>query len=93
MGIKIQAGKKFCIFDVNDDAMDLKTRKLNLIEYLLHVTDEAFFDKIESFIKSGSNNDPFTEEEIIMRAQKANEDYAAGRVLTTEELEEEMKNW
>ncbi|MEL1245576.1 hypothetical protein AAEO56_14975 [Flavobacterium sp. DGU11] len=74
--------------------MDLKSRKLNLIEYLLHVTDESIFNKIESFIKSDvDTEDPFNQEEMIARAQKANEDYEAGRVLTTEELEEEMKSW
>ncbi len=73
--------------------MDLKTRKLDLIEYLLHITDEQVFDKIESLIRSGNDQDPFTQEEMISRAKKANEDHAAGRVLTTDELEEEMKNW
>lgn len=77
--------------------MDLQTRKLNLIEYLLHITDEKLFAKIEKAanlgVNTGDNKDPFTQEEMIARAQKANEDYAAGRVLTTEQLEEEMKNW
>jgi len=74
--------------------MDLQTRKLDLIEYLLHLTDEKLFDKIESVIKSGNDiKDPFTEEEMIARAEKAEKDYVAGRFLTTEELEEEMKNW
>lgn len=72
--------------------MDLQARKLNLIEYLLHITDEKVFDKIESLIKGNEPQDPFTQEEMIARAQKANEDFEAGRVLTTEELEEEMKN-
>ncbi|KOS08328.1 hypothetical protein AM493_11860 [Flavobacterium akiainvivens] len=74
--------------------MDLKTRKLGLIEYLLHITDEKVFDKIEALIKSDyTAEDPFTQEEMIARALKAEEDYNAGRYLTTEELEEEMKNW
>lgn len=74
--------------------MDLQPRKLNLIEYLVHLTDEKVFDKIEYLIRSGNiSQDPFTQEEMIARAQKANEDYDAGRVLTMEELEEEMKNW
>jgi hypothetical protein len=38
-----------------------------------------------------THKDSFAEEEIIERANKANEDYAAGRVLTIEELEEGMK--
>ena len=74
--------------------MDLQTRKLDLIEYLLHLTDEKLFDKIESVIKSENNiNNPFTEEEMMARAEKANEDYAAGRTMTLEQLEAEVKNW
>ena len=77
--------------------MDLQTRKLNLIEYLLHITDEKLFSKIEKAANLGANDgdnkDPFTQEEMIARAQKANEDYEAGRYLTTEELIEEMKKW
>jgi len=74
--------------------MDLKTRKLNLIEYLLHITDEKLFDKIELVIKTDKNiGDPFTEEEMIARAQKANEDYASGRTMNIDQLEAEVKNW
>lgn len=74
--------------------MDLKTRKLGLIEYLIHLTDEKIFDKIESLIKSEEKYEyPFTRDEMVARAEEANADYAAGRILTTEELEEEMKNW
>lgn len=40
-----------------------------------------------------THKDPFTEEEMIERALKAEEDYAAGRLMTMEELEEEIKNW
>lgn len=40
-----------------------------------------------------SRKDLFTEEEMIARALKAEEDYKAGRFLSLEELEEEMKNW
>jgi hypothetical protein len=30
--------------------MDLQTRKLNLITYLLQMKDEVFFDKLENYI-------------------------------------------
>ena len=75
--------------------MNLEARKLNLIEYLLHITDEKIFDTIESSIKFkiGNSGNPFTEEEMIARAEKANEDYAAGRTMTLEQLEAEVKNW
>ena len=76
--------------------MDLQTRKLNLIEYLLQVTDEKLFAKIEKAVKSGvvSNyGNPFTDEEMTARAKRASEDYAAGRYMTIDELREEVKKW
>ena len=79
--------------------MDLQARKLNLIEYLINLKDEKLFDKIEAIanrnaLKTGQYvQDPFNQKEMIARAMKANEDYEEGRVLTTDELEEEMKNW
>ena len=79
--------------------MDLQARKLNLIEYLINLKDEKLFDKIEAIAKDNKLktelyvDDPFTQEEMIARAVKANEDYIEGRVLTTEELEAEIKNW
>jgi hypothetical protein len=36
---------------------------------------------------------PFTDEEMLERARKANADYEAGRYLTIEELIEEVKKW
>ena len=35
----------------------------------------------------------FTEEEMIRRAELADDDYENGRVMTIEELEEELKKW
>lgn len=74
--------------------MDMKARKLNLIECLLHLTDEKLLDKIEALIKTGHNaKNPFTQDEMIARAEEANEDYKAGRTMTSAQLDDEMKNW
>lgn len=76
--------------------MDLQTRKLNLIEYLLQVTDEKLFAKIEKAAKSGmseKHGNPFTDKEMTARAKKASEDYEAGRYMTIDELREEVKKW
>ncbi|MCD4773827.1 MAG: hypothetical protein K8R41_10645 [Bacteroidales bacterium] len=78
--------------------MDLQTRKLNLIEYLIRLQDENIFKIIEDTInKSVSNTDqalkPFTQDELIERAIKSNADYLAGNFKTQEQLEIEAKKW
>ncbi|WP_262711230.1 hypothetical protein [Flavobacterium zepuense] len=39
------------------------------------------------------DKDPFTNEELIERAKKSEEDYAAGRIMTIDELEAELEKW
>lgn len=77
--------------------MDLQTRKLNVIEYLIGIDDEKIFSKIEATIFSTAEKNtsikPFTQEELLVRAKLANEDYSAGRVTTQEELETESEKW
>ena len=78
--------------------MDLQTRKLNLIEYLVGIKDEKVFSNIEKIINSFANDSsqiskPFTREELIERAKKSNGDYLAGNVKSQEKLEAESKNW
>lgn len=77
--------------------MDLKSRKLNIIEYLINLQDERLFSKIEALIqdKSSDNRDlePFTKKQIVERTRKSNNDYEAGRVITQEELENQSENW
>lgn len=77
--------------------MDLQTRKLNVIEYLIGLDDEKVFSKIEAAIfknkKVAKKLHPFTQQEIITRAQQSNSDYLMGKIVTQEELEAESKNW
>ena len=77
--------------------MDLKTRKLNVIESLIKLKDEKLFSKIEALIQkeaSDSNeNKPFTQEQLLERANKSNDDYLAGRVTSQEELESQSEKW
>ena len=78
--------------------MDLQTRKLNLIEYLIGLTDEnifGIFEKIVNESKAGETkaNKPFTQQELIERAKKSNDDYLAGNFKDQEQLEKESKNW
>ena len=78
--------------------MDLQTRKLNIIEYLIGLRDEKIFSLIEDLIrKSRSGQDidyrPLTQEELIERAKESNKDYISGNITDQEELEKESKSW
>ncbi|MDP2722025.1 MAG: hypothetical protein Q8O72_04650 [Bacteroidales bacterium] len=78
--------------------MDLQTRKLNLIEYLIGLQDEKIFQRIEDSINKTlqTTNQPlrqFTQQELTDRALKSNEDYQLGKFLDQEKLEKESSNW
>ncbi len=79
--------------------MDIQVRKFNLIEYLIGLKDEAILSKIESAIFDEKNKiaekdfEPFSQEELLARAKKSNDDYIAGRYKTQEQLEKESANW
>ena len=78
--------------------MDLQTRKLNAIGYLINLQDENIFTKIESTIESiKSQKDikvkPFTKKQLVDRAKRSNQDYLSGKFETQEQLELESENW
>jgi len=77
--------------------MDLQTRKLNAIGYLINIQDEKVFSKIESAIIDSQKRDkkslkPFTKKQLIDRAKQSDNDYRAGRVKTQKQLEIESEN-
>ncbi|MBI9039739.1 MAG: hypothetical protein JEY97_16555 [Bacteroidales bacterium] len=78
--------------------MDLQTRKLNAIEFLIKLKDDKLFNKLESIIIESQNENkqelkPLTQKQLINRAKQANEDYLAGNFKTQEQLEIESENW
>lgn len=78
--------------------MDLQTRKLNAIGYLINLQDEKVFTKIEATIDSIRNQKdaglrPFTKKQLIDRANQSNQDYLSGRFKSQEQLELESENW
>lgn len=78
--------------------MDLQTRKLNAIEYLIHLKDEDMFKEIEEAIFKTKNIKekalkPFTEKQLIERARKSNKDYQTGKYKSQEQLEKESQKW
>lgn len=80
--------------------MDLQTRKLKAIEYLIGIRDEKIFSKIESTIvevqkqqTARRNVKPLTAEQLVDRANRSNQDYMVGGFKTQENLEKESENW
>ena len=78
--------------------MDLQTRKLNLIEYLVSITDEKIIKIFEDMIiNSRNDNDkafkPFTQEELLDRAKKSNQDYLNGEFKSQDYVELDSQSW
>ncbi len=78
--------------------MDLQTRKLNLIEYLIGLQDEKLFKKIEDSINnvlqpSDRPLNQFSQQELTERALKSSKDYVEGKFTDQEQLEKESNNW
>jgi len=80
--------------------MDLQTRKLKAIEYLVGVQDENVLSRIESTIVEAKkqqmltrNNKPFTQEQLVERANRSMQDYRTGKCTEQEQLEKESENW
>jgi len=78
--------------------MDLQTRKLNAIGYLINLQDEKIFRKIESAIIDSQKHEmkhlkPFTKKQLLERALQSNKDYIEGRVKIQKQLETESENW
>ncbi len=80
--------------------MDLQTRKLKAIEYLIGLRDEKIFSKIESTIVEVKkqqtvhrNVKTLSVEQLVDRANRSNKDYLSGRFKTQEQLEKESENW
>jgi hypothetical protein len=74
--------------------MDLQTRNLNAIEYIAGLEDESIFNKIElaileNKVRSERKLKPFTQKQLLDRAEKSNRDYKAGKYKNQEALEAE----
>lgn len=78
--------------------MNIQTRKLNAIEYLIHLQDEEVLNKIEEEIQKNIAINrrivkPFSENELLQRAIKSNEDCLSGNFKSQEQLEIESTKW
>ena len=78
--------------------MDLQARKLKAIKYIAGLQDENIFNKIElAILENKVRNErkikPFTQKQILSRAEESNKDYQAGKYKTQEALEKESESW
>jgi hypothetical protein len=77
--------------------MDIQTRKLNLITYLAQLQDESFFEKIEEYILSKVEKEdhtrPFSIEELNKRIDQSLEDSKNDRIIESNDLLSEVKQW
>lgn len=78
--------------------MDLQTRKLNAIRYLINLQDEKIFREIEvaiDTVKSQKETElqPFTPKQLVDRAKRSNEDYVSGKFKSQDQLELESEKW
>lgn len=77
--------------------MDLQTRKLNVIEYLIRLQDDNMIQEIENLISKSKIHDKnfqqLTEDDLLNRAVKSNIQYESGEFVDQDELEKESKSW
>ena len=99
LNIKIRYPGRKRLYLYKKKVMDLQSRKLNLIGYLMDIQDEQVFSRIESQILCNSEQNnrqnlrQFTQEELVNRAQEATREYLAGKTKTQDQLESESKGW
>lgn len=77
--------------------MDIKIRKLNVIESLINLRNEKLICKIESLIQDDFNGKsdlgPYSKEQLQERARISNQDFLEGKVISQEDLEIESEKW
>lgn len=79
--------------------MNIQSRKLNLIEEFLSISDESIIEKIESFIRiekkkqNASELKPMSMKEFHEMIDQAKSDKAEGRVISHEDLKKSITTW
>ncbi|MBI3189178.1 MAG: hypothetical protein HYZ33_00875 [Ignavibacteriales bacterium] len=79
--------------------MNIQTRKLNLIEWLLQVQDQTILEKIESLKQKAkvkayeSKLKPMSSVEFLARVQAAEDDIKQNRLMSQEDFCSESDNW
>ena len=81
--------------------MNIEAKKIELVDWLLHINDESKLKKIIA-LKSVLDNDvvahtvsgyPIDKKEYIALVKQADERISSGKYKTIEDLEKEIENW
>lgn len=79
--------------------MDIQAIKLNLIERLIWLSDTKTINQIDKLLnktikdKYEAKLKPMTGEQYKTRLENAEDDLKNNRVISQEDLEDEIKNW
>lgn len=79
--------------------MDIISRKLNLFQEFLRISDEKLIDKLESILKAEmvKNADmdfkPMTINQFQDMVDKAEDDISKGKVTETDDLLKKVEKW
>jgi hypothetical protein len=79
--------------------MDLQTRKLNLIQELLHVGNEKVVTKLEKILKTERKTRfekslaPMSEEEFNSSIDNSESDIRNSRMTTARDLKKDVASW
>ncbi len=72
--------------------MDIKAKKLDLIEWLVHLTDESIIEQVYNFKKGSKENlYPELSEEEKRGIERGLKDFKEGRTSTHEEVTARIK--
>lgn len=79
--------------------MDIQAIKLNLIERLIWLSDTKTINQIDKLLnktikdKYEAKLKPMTGEQYKARLENAEDDLKNNRIISQEDLEDEIKNW
>jgi len=79
--------------------MDLVSRKLNLVQEFLRISDEDLVEKLEKYIRSERKRrlakeiKPLTMKEFNSTIEKSEDDIENGRVMEARELLQKIEKW
>ena len=76
--------------------LNIQERKLNIIEQLIILNDEAVFEQVEELINSSVKRPQLkklTKEEIEKRAKISDENIVNGEIYSQEDVEKLSQKW
>ncbi|AWH84080.1 hypothetical protein HYN59_02675 [Flavobacterium album] len=81
--------------------MDIAAKKLELLDWVMHLRDNAMFEKLlalkaetdQEIVAYTVSGEPLTLEQYKAKIDKGMRDIQEGRYMTHEELLKEMETW